>query len=354
MNPNMMNPAFMNMMMNTMMNSQSQIFDPTKLDTRVKRTKINENGSTSKMGLYRSFPKWTAVKKPFSRHYDPGTPDKICVVEVVNEHSIDVVEKYSVKGVTNWNFNGANPAVLNIVSQKFRGNDFENNPEIRDEIINLRTTYCNTNGNINQYPVEQNSCIYIKQIYCIRKKFPNATFLPWNEIWRFGLITSAPIHKPVLDKHDKMNSVDLLKTLTNIETIFQCAIADKHHILILTPYGHIEDENPLDDIIYIYNFCIFKYGHKFSKIIFAIPPHYPKNIFEEYSTKIRQIQNLFSKIDEKYNELEMEIQLNNTNTQKETPHEQETEQTENVDNQMQNNQMFEMFKQMMATYNNPK
>ena len=49
----------------------------------------------------------------------------------------------------------------------------------------------------------------------------------------------------------------------------------------MTNFGdNDEDENPTEDIIKIYNYCIYKYGHMFSHIIIAIPEYDTQTITE--------------------------------------------------------------------------
>ena len=70
----------------------------------------------------------------------------------------------------------------------------------------------------------------------------------------------------LLDEN-RMCSVDYIKMLETIETLFQTAIAGNHNVLVLTAFGNTIDDVPQEDIAKIYNHCIFKYGHRFKKII---------------------------------------------------------------------------------------
>ena len=97
-----------------------------------------------------------------------------------------------------------------------------------------------------------------------------------------------------------MSSSDYIKTCTIIENVFQIAIGQDHEVLILTPFGHKEDNNPIEDIIQIYNFCIMKYGHKINKVIIAIPPYYPKNLYLKYLQGIIKPNEIVEEIDKKY------------------------------------------------------
>jgi predicted nucleotidyltransferase len=113
-----------------------------------------------------------------------------------------------------------------------------------------------------------------------------------------GMITTAPIKVETLLKDNKMNSNDFINTCTIIETVFQTAIARGHPILILTPFGHEEENNPISDIIKVYNYCIYKYGHWFKRIIVAVPTYYPKSVFDSYQQNIINPIDIVSEIDD--------------------------------------------------------
>jgi hypothetical protein len=317
---NNQNLFMQNMLMQNAQNmlNINKIFDPSKEDSRIKKDLILKNIAISKIGQCNAFSKCPSITYSYLKDYSPGIPDNICNIEVINEHSIEVAEKFCLKGNINHMYqNGLNPVVLNVVASTFTGNNFESNDDIRDEIINMRTTFNNTIGTENPYPIKKNGCIYSKFVFVIRPKYPYIKqVLNVPNMYRFALINAAPIHKPKLNNKNQMCASDYIKTISTIEAIFQGAIAYKHLVLILTPFGHLKDENPIDDIIKIYNYCILKYGHKFKNIIFAISPHYPKEIFEKYNSKIIKIQTLFDDIDSKYNEIEMLMKLKNTKSLK--------------------------------------
>jgi len=301
----------MNIMTQNLINSQMHnIFDPTKMDSRVKKMLIQQNITQSKIGLYKSYPKYKPVTCSFVGNYQPCVPSSICDVKVIYAHSIDVAEEYAEKGLQISNENKMNPVVLNLVGKDFSGTNFESNEDIRDEIINLRTSFNDTLGTQIPYPVKETDCVYAKSVTVIRQKQPQMGFLSYPQTFRFAMITTSPITKPKLISNDRMNAIDYVKTCTTIECVFQVAIAGNHHVLILSPFGY-DDANPIDDVIKIYNYCIFKYGHKFKHIIIAIPPHYPKDVFENYNKNIVNLHNLVADVDSKYDKLDMEKKFKN-------------------------------------------
>ena len=335
---------------------QNMVFDPTKLNMLMKKSLIGQNIFESKAGRYKMCPKARPITCQFVNNYDPKAPSNICEVSVINEHSVDVAEKFAEKGLNANMANNMNPVVLNVVGSDFTGTNFERNEEIRDEMLNLRTSFNNTVGTNNPYPIKVKECVYAKFVTVIRPKNLMG-FLAYPLTYRFALITTPCIKKPKLLKTNIMKASDYLTTCSIIECAFQTAIAGSHTVLILTPFGHEEDENPVDDIIKIYNFCIHKYGHRFKHIIFAIPPFYPNEIFEEYNKNIIRPQDIVTEIDTKYDKLEMKKNLENTSKEpaKEieerinapTSDQQNLAQMQNMFKMMQNNpMMMEMFRQM--------
>ena len=303
---------FMNMPFGGNFNMGPLVYDPAKTDSRVKKTLISQNISQSKIGLYKMYPKFRPVTCKFTSKYNPGVASSICETSVVYEHSIDVAENYAELGMNFTNKNKMNPVILNVVGKDFTGTNFESNDEIRDQMVNLRTSFNNTVGTSSPFPVGETECVYAQSVTTIRPKNPTMGFLAYPQTFRFAMITTSPIKCPKMLDDERMCSTDFVRTCSIIECVFQTAIAGFHPVLILTPFGHEEDENPIDDIIKIYNYCIFKYGHRFSKIIVAIPPFYPKEMFDKYNKEIVRLQDLTAIIDSKYDQLEMQKNLEKT------------------------------------------
>jgi len=203
------------------------------------------------------------------------------------------------------------PAVLNIVSKDFSGSNIESLENVRDEVLFLRTNICKALANPKQYPLKETTCTYDQVITVIRPKNPTypTQFLKYEQIYRIGVITTAPIKVEKKLKGDRMTHEDFVKTHTTIQAVFQFAIANQHRILILQPFGHEEDNNPIEDIIKIYNYCILKYGHCFQKIIVAVPQYYANNIFELYKSKIVIPSVLVQEVDLKYDTMGAEESL---------------------------------------------
>lgn len=302
MNPNIQNLQMMQMMQNAtnyFMNANSKnIFDPNKLDLQYKKTLINQTITNTKAGTYKNLIQYKSISFHYMPNFNPGIPTSVCETEVINEHSLDVAERYAEKGIIYTNNNNMNPVIMHVVGKGFTGLNLESNEDTRDDMIMLRTTFCNTSGHGSgtHYPFEETHCVYAKDVSIIRPSYPTS-WIPFPQIFRTGIITTAPVKVEKMLKGDKMGSKDLINTCTTIETVFQTAIARGHPILILTPFGHNEDNNPIEDIIKVYNYCIYKYGHWFKKIIVAVPKFYPKSIYDAYSQGIINPANIVLEIE---------------------------------------------------------
>lgn len=333
--------------------------DPTKMDLSQKRMIIQQNMTNSKVGLYKSFPKPQPSFNEFHSTYNP-TLDSLFNVSVVYEHSIDAAEKYAMKGTNLSQTNGSCPVIVNTVTKDFIGTSFETSAELRDEMLNLRTNMCSLFGTGNYareslLSDDKSRCYYSSMVFAIRDKHFN--FLPYPNVYRFGMITIAPIDKPKLIKNTKMCCDDYIKTCSLIETIFQTAIAKEHKALILPPFGYLEDENPTDDIIKIYNYCIYKYAHKIGNIIIAIPPYCSKDIFDMYNIGIVRPEIITKDVDIEFDVQEYEDKLlEESSTKKKrsvenqtTPQNFDPNQVQNFMKLMSSNpNMMQMFNQMQS------
>jgi len=286
-------------MTNNFLKSNSKIvFDPNKLDKQYKKTLINQTITQTKAGMYKGILQFKSISFPYMSNFSPGIPTNICETEVVYAHSLDVVEQYSEKGIIYTNNNNMNPVVMHVVGKDFTGLNLEANDDVRDDLIMLRTTFCNTagHGNGSYYPMQDSSCVYAKSVTIIRPSNP-ISFLPIPQTYRTAMITVSPIKVRTLLKDNKMTMKDFTNSCIAIETVFQTAIARGHQVLILTPFGE-EDDNPVLDVIKIYNYCVYKYGHWFKKIIVAVPNYYPLDIFEIYKNNFINPVEIVNEIDE--------------------------------------------------------
>ena len=349
--PQMNNPMMQQMMSmmqqqyNPMMISDGFAYDPTKIDKNIRKQIVNTTIAKTKIGPYSKIPYYKPHVYSLVNDYKPSEIDNICKVSVVHKHSLDAVAPYCEKGIDlQVNTTGFTPAILNVVGSEFSGN-LESSDDIRDELIIFRTTYNNistsTSGSI--FPIRENQSAYAKVVYNIRSNGPGLYFLPYKDVYRFSVITTSPIKIKSLLDNSEMFSSDYIKTLNIIECVFQVAIAGSNNILVLTPFGdNNDDNNPTDDIIKIYNYCIFKYGHKFTEIIIAIPEYNSKEIYQEYCQKIINPFDLVSEVDSDYDQMKMKKSLEKNSKRKNEIDEEEPEKVPQFDQQQ-----MEMLMKMM-------
>lgn len=264
---------------------------------KTKQTLINQNLAQTKFGMYANCFTGNSIKNQFNQNFNIGETNNICVVEVVNMHAVDAIEPYCLRSLQPQLKDGwINPCTMCVIGDDFIGSNYPQSEGIRDDTFNIRTNFNTITRHQNPFPLKETMCVYNRFITVIREI--NLTpITDLNNLYRFGLITVAPLNKPNLLDENRMCSRDYLKMLQTIETIFQTAIAGNHNILILTPFGNTIDDVPQEDIVKLYNQCIFKYGHRFKKIIVAVPIWYGSYLFDLFYNEIVKPQD-FEETDE--------------------------------------------------------
>lgn len=308
---------------------------------------MTQNIYHSKYGEYKASPIFKPVKMLPSNNWNNGPIDNVCNVFVINQHPLDIIEPFIVKGTNPMLHKGFSPVLVNTVGQEFYGTNFETSEGIRDDIFNLRTNFNHTVHLHNPYPIKDNECVYSKCLTVIRGK--NLIGLPLNEIYRTALITAIPISKPKLIDEKRMRSADYIKTYSTIDCIFQTAISGCHNMIVLPPFGLYEDEIPQEDIVKLYNSAIFKYGHRFKYIIIGISAQDGAKVFELYNKNIVRPQELVQEIDSKYNQIELEdiIDEGDSIKDKTIKSKNNMNDTQQSNNMMNMNNMNPMLMQMM-------
>jgi len=261
-----------------------------KIINRTKQQYINQNISQSKFGMYAQCLTGPCIKNHFVQNFMLGEINNICEVEVVNMHAVDAIKPYCKLGYNAGFKDGwINPVAMCTIGDDFIGSNYPQSEGIRDDTYNIRTNYNTITKNNCPFPLKQNECVYNKFITVIREQ--SLEFITdLQNLYRFGVISVAPINKPKLLDQNRMESIDFITLMGTVETIFQTAIAGSHNVLVLTPFGNTEDEVPQEDIVKIYNACIFKYGHRFNKIIIAVPIWYGEYLFDLFNNEIMKPQ----------------------------------------------------------------
>ena len=280
---------------------------------KTKQTLINQNLAQTKYGLYANCFTGNCIKNQFNQNFNIGEVNNICEVDVVNMHAVDAILEYCVRGINPPLKDGwINPVTMCVVGDDFEGSDYPQSEGIRDDTFNIRTNFNVITRYNNPFPLKSTSCVYNRFITVIREMNLNP-ITNLNQLYRFGLITISPLNKPKLLDENRMSSTDYLLTLESIETLFQTAISGNHNVLVLTLFGNTTDDVPQEDIVKIYNQCIFKYGHRFKKIIIAIPIWYGNYLFELFNNEIIRPQ-LFE--ESKQNETKIKTKSKNKNSSK--------------------------------------
>jgi hypothetical protein len=284
---------------------------------KTKQTLINQNLAQTKFGMYANCFTGNPVKNQFSQTFNIGEVNNICEVEVVNIHAVDAIEQYCLRNLKPQLKDGwINPVTMCVVGDDFIGSNYPQSESIRDDTFNIRTNFNTITRHQNLFPLKETTCVYNRFITVIREM--NLTpITDLNNLYRFGLITVAPLNKPTLLDENRMCSTDYLKMLQTVETIFQTAIAGNHNVLILTPFGNTVDDVPQEDIVMLYNQCIFKYGHRFKKIIIAVPVWYGTYLFDLFNNEIVKPQE-FEEIEEPDPKIKQKIKTKNSKNKKST------------------------------------
>ena len=278
------------------------IIYPDRMTNSTKMTFIRQNKLETQIKSFKHIPKIISVAIPYIED-EQSLPTNICTVDVVHEHSLDAAKQFAEIGITKFTqFNNKNPVILNTIGKDFMGDcTFD---DVKDDLTYIRTLLCaSTNFARPQLlPIKDKQCIYTQNVLVVRPSDITSVipFLPSNELYKIGIISACPI---LQEKGcTKLNFCDFIGTLAIIKCIFQIAIAKKHKVLILTPFGD-KDNIPISDVIAIYNYCILYYGHHFSNIVVAIPKYFAPQIYEFYLKGILKPQDVVKSIDAKYDDI---------------------------------------------------
>lgn len=281
--------------------------DPNNMNPTYKRALLNQNIFQSRFGNYKMLPMIQNKKNKYLQKFKPGGIVSVCDVKVFNKNPIDILDALMQKGTQNL-MKQEIPVVFQTIGSDFNGSNLESGEGLRDQLFVLRTNFSAVFRLNNPFPLKDTECAYIPLTTVIRDKM--GQFLTYDKVFGYSLILACPISQPDLIDEERMTTKDYMTTLSIVETIFQTAIACGHKILVLTPFGlEDEDENPAEDIVKIYNFCIYKYGHKFKNIIVSVPEYFPKSVYELFDEELVKPQELTKAIDSKYESEKMHAHL---------------------------------------------
>lgn len=277
---------------------------------------LNENEMFSKIGSYKMLPKRDTQKNSYCNNANPGGIDSVCNVSVTDKNPFQVLELLiDKKGIsmsrTGTRFNSTvMPTVVQAVGKRFVGTHVKTLEDPRDVQFLLRTNFAGVCDTSRHTELTETECLYVPIVTTIRDFHGN--ILPYDKCYAFSMILTYPLSHPDLINDEQMTSKDFLRTMKIIETIFHTAIFKQNKILIIPPFGmDDDDENPPEDIVNIFNYCIIKYGHRFQSIIFCVPEQYDSDILELFKEKIVKPQVLTKQVDDKYESKQMHFALEN-------------------------------------------
>jgi len=266
------------------MNTDLSKSDPYNIDKTIYNNIIHENNKQLKgtKGYFTSIIHKRNIKTVCLDNFNLSVPLDICHTYIIHQHCLDVAEQFSDHGITN--FNITDPVVINPIGKEFIGANLGICDEIKEPLIHLRSSlYISCfDSNIN---FKDDNCFYSNLVAIIRPPNPLLGFYVPEKVFKLSIIT-APVQPKSQLINDKLSISEFAKLCSTIECCFQTAISFKHKILILPPFGIYGEDIPINDVILVFNYCIYKYGHLLKNVIIAIPPYFPDEYFDFFKKNI--------------------------------------------------------------------
>jgi hypothetical protein len=229
------------------------------MDIRTKKNMISQNILFCKYKIYKTLPVGKTQKNFYNYNFNMAPPYEYCSVDVKPIHILDTAYEYVQ--------NGCNPAILNLVTQEFSGDNINSCEGFRDELIFIRTNINQTINGFGLFPLTGTEVAYAPSVHIIRND--NMQLLHPNYVRKISVITAALKKDPPLI-NDNLNLDDYIATSQLLEVIFQTAHLGGNDVLILNDVGCITNGYPVDDIIDMINGCIYKYGHLFKHVVVSV------------------------------------------------------------------------------------
>ncbi len=285
------------------------------MDTKFKKNIVLQNNYICKFGYLQNKSNYSSYKNHYNENYNVGIPIKFCDVYILKIHPLIIAQQF-----VNCNLN---PVILNIVNETYTEHNIENLEGVYDEILNLRTNFQCISRHNNNFPPKDNEVIYTPQVIVMRDEslqvqqntykvsFITMTNKPKKyQILKYLETTDSDDDDDEIDSENSSLDRKLKKILSvesylefksKLELIFQTAHFGGNQVLILNDLGCVHDNLPLEDIIYIINSCILKYGHLFKEIIIALNGKTQEEnyVFDEMVEKIIKPQELINNEEDK-------------------------------------------------------
>jgi hypothetical protein len=229
------------------------------MDIRNKKHLIQQNIYYCKFGIYKALPISKSQKNFFNCNLSIAPPYEYCNVDVKSIHAFDTAYEYVRSGYK--------PAVLNLVSQDFSGDNMNSCDGFKDEFVFIRSNINQTLTGFNLFPLKGTEVVYAPIVHIIRND--SMQMLHPTQIYKVSVVTASLKKDPILVS-GSINFDDYTSTAQLLETIFQTAHLGGNDVLILNDFGCINDNYPVDDVIDLMNGCIYKYGHLFKHVVVSV------------------------------------------------------------------------------------
>jgi len=222
------------------------------MDIRNKKIILAENRNLCLYGALKNIQKSQPITSQFEKIFllEPENIPKVNIL--ANTKPISIAIKL------------LNPVIMHVVASNYDNENKDDIYSFRDTSTYLQSNLCVLLDSSDLFPIKTpDSVIYIKNVLFFR----NEQMRIVNDPKFFSVINICPIKEPELI-NEHMKTEDFIMTTRIIETFFVTAYTLGHKSIILTNFGCNDiDKNPPEDIAFIYNYCIIKYGHLFDNII---------------------------------------------------------------------------------------
>jgi len=222
------------------------------MDIRNKKIILSENRKICTYGVFKNVQK----NQPIINKYE-----KIILLEPENIPKVNIIAETQPISIA---IQLLNPIIMNTIACDYDNNNKDDIYSFLDISIYLQSNLCVLFDFPDLIPPKfKDSVIYMKNVLFFR----NENLQLVNDPRYISIINVCPIKQPELVE-GHMKSTDFLITTRIIETFFITAYVLGHKSIILTRFGcNNIDKNPAEDIAFIYNYCIIKYGHLFDNIV---------------------------------------------------------------------------------------
>ncbi len=182
------------------------------------------------------------------------------IIEVRNEDSLDMAMRYRSEEVL----------VLNMASKWKPGGGVCMGSTAQEEVIFRRTNAFMTHPKM-WYPLKDSENIYSPEVHIVRDS--SCDFLSKKDRVTVSMLAVHAIQHPQvchgsIQKYSRSDDYELMTK--KIESIFKIGILQKKKILVLGALGCGAYENPVDEVLLIFEKALQKYGKYFDKIGFAV------------------------------------------------------------------------------------